>query len=99
MPARAPVRTRALSLCACLAALGLAGCGTATGGRSQVTVSGSTLSVYVSQPPGGSGGQAAADTLDAERLALQQAGGRAGNFRVRLIKLDGRELSDNARTA
>jgi ABC-type branched-subunit amino acid transport system substrate-binding protein len=64
-----------------------------------VTVSGSTLTVYASQPPGGSGGQAATDTLDAEKLALQQAGGSTGRFKVVLKDLDGRELSDNARTA
>jgi ABC-type branched-subunit amino acid transport system substrate-binding protein len=77
----------------------LAGCGTATGGTSRVTVSGSTLTVYASQPPGSSGGQSAADMLDAEQLALRQAGDRAGKFRVRLIKLGGSKLSDNARTA
>jgi ABC-type branched-subunit amino acid transport system substrate-binding protein len=86
-------------VCACLIALVVAGCGTATGGTSQVTVSGSTLTVYASQPPNGSGGRAAADILAAEQLALQQAGGHAGKFQVRLIKLHGRELSDNARTA
>ncbi|MGI8506131.1 MAG: hypothetical protein ACR2MK_04885 [Solirubrobacteraceae bacterium] len=93
------VRTRAVWVGAC-AALALAGCSTAgKGGSSAVTVSGRTLTVYASQPPGGSGQQAAADALDAEQLALQQAGGKAGSFTVRLVKLDGRELSDNARTA
>jgi ABC-type branched-subunit amino acid transport system substrate-binding protein len=93
------VRTRAVWVCVC-AALTLAGCGTSTtGGNSSVTVSGTTLRVYASQPPGGSGGQVATDTLDAEQLALQQANGKAGSFTVKLVKLDGRELSDNARTA
>ena len=82
-----------------LALLGLAGCTSSTGGSSQVTVSGSTLTVYASQPPGGSGGQAAQDMLDAEKLALTQAGGKAGKFTIRLVTLDGNELSDNARTA
>jgi branched-chain amino acid transport system substrate-binding protein len=96
----APVRTRAISLCACLSAIALAGCSTqASGGKSAVTVTGTSLTVYASQPPGGSGGQAAADTLAAEQLALQQAGGKAGNFTVKLIKLTGAEISDNARTA
>ncbi len=82
------------------AALALGGCSSAgRGGSSAVTVSGRTLSVYASQPPGGSGGQADTDLLDAEQLALQQAGGKAGSFTVRLVKLHGRELSDNARTA
>jgi branched-chain amino acid transport system substrate-binding protein len=92
------VRTRWVGLCACAAGL-LAGCGTATGGTSAVVVSGNTLLVYGSQPPGGSGGQPASDVLDAERLALQQAGGKAGSFTVKFHELNGRLLSDNARTA
>ncbi|HEY2260813.1 MAG TPA: ABC transporter substrate-binding protein [Solirubrobacteraceae bacterium] len=99
MPSRVLVRSRAASLCAGLAAILLAGCGSTSGGNSAVSVSGSTLTVYAGQPPGGSGGQAAADTLDAEQLALTQAGGKAGKFAVKLIKLHGAEISDNARTA
>lgn len=100
MPSRALVPSRVLPLLACLPLLGLAGCGAAgSGGNSQVTVSGSSLTVYASQPPSGSGGQAATDMLDAEQLALNQAGGHAGKFTVRMVKLDGREISDNARTA
>ena len=100
MRSRALVRSRAVSLCAGLSLLALAGCaGGATANRSQVTVSGSQLTVYASQPPGASGGQPATDTLDAERLALQQSGSRAGKFAVALVTLHGRELSDNARTA
>jgi ABC-type branched-subunit amino acid transport system substrate-binding protein len=79
--------------------IGLAGCGNATTSSSQITVGGSQLTVYASQPPSASGGQSATDTLDAERLALKQLGARAGKFSVRLVTLDGRELSDNARTA
>ncbi len=78
----------------------MAGCGTAgTAASSSITVTGNTLRIYASQPPGGSGGQAASDVLEAEQLALQQAGARAGRFAVKLVKLDGKELSDNARTA
>ena len=86
-----------LSACAAVA---LAGCSTnAKGGASTVTVSGSTLTVYASQPPGGSGGQEASDIVDAEQLALQHAGGKAGKYTVKLVELHGHELSDNARTA
>src|ERR1700733_2974068 len=99
MSGRRPVRARAVFGCAC-AALALAGCSsTTTGGNSAITVSGTTLVVYGSQPPGGSGGQTAADTLDAEQLALRQAGGKAGKFTVRFHTLNGHELSDNARKA
>jgi branched-chain amino acid transport system substrate-binding protein len=100
MRGRSLARTHGVWLCAGAAALALAGCSsTATGGSSAVVVKGSTLTVYASQPPSGSGGQPAADMLDAEQLALSQAGGRAGKYTVKLVKLDGRELSDNARTA
>jgi ABC-type branched-subunit amino acid transport system substrate-binding protein len=100
MPSRALVRSRVLSVFACLPLIGLAGCGTASGGgTSQITITGSTLSVYAGQPPSGAGGQAATDVIDAEKLALKQAGGRAGKFTVVLKPLDGREISDNARTA
>ncbi len=93
------VRTRAVSVWSCLTVLGLAGCGAATTSKSAVTVSGSNLTVYASQPPGNGGGQAATDVLEAERLALTQSGGRVGRFTVSLVKLHGSKLSDNARTA
>lgn len=102
MRAGALVRTRAVSVCAGLGALlALAGCGAASTKNSTIIVSGSSLTVYASQPPGGSGGQAATDVLDAEQLALGKAGGAVdgGKYKLRLVKLDGRELSDNARTA
>jgi ABC-type branched-subunit amino acid transport system substrate-binding protein len=80
-------------------ALVLAGCGTAAkGGSSVVTVNGHALAVYASQPPGPST-PAQADILDAERLALSQAQGKAGSFAVTLIPVHERELSANARTA
>jgi branched-chain amino acid transport system substrate-binding protein len=94
----------AAALAAC-GALAVAGCASnASAGKSSITVSGRTLTVMGSQPPSGSGGQAATDMLDAERLALQQAGGKAGGtandrYTVKFRALDGPELSDNARTA
>jgi branched-chain amino acid transport system substrate-binding protein len=98
MPGRRPVRARAVFGSAC-AALALAGCASTTGGNSAITVGGKTLVVYGSQPPAGSGGQTASDTLAAEQLALRQAGGKAGSFTVKFDTLNGRELSDNARKA
>ncbi len=93
------VRSRAALVWAGLALVGLSGCTSNNAASSVVTVSGSTLTVFASQPPAGSGGQTAADVLHAEQLALQQAGGHVGKFKVKLVPLDGRELSDNARTA
>ena len=89
--------------CRCLRAwrcVGLAGCGTATsGGSSAVTVTGSTLTSYAGQPPRALAARRPTDVLDAEKLALKQAGGRAGKFTVVLRPVDGKEISDNARTA
>jgi branched-chain amino acid transport system substrate-binding protein len=90
-------RPRAATACGLLFALALAGCATQT--NSAVTVSGKTLTIYASEPPGGAGGQSAVDVLDAERLALTQTGTRIGQFTVRLVKLSGKEVSDNARSA
>jgi branched-chain amino acid transport system substrate-binding protein len=94
-----PGAARAALVCVVLGSLGLAGCSSTT--NSAVTVSGTALDVYASQPPGGAGGQTAADVLDAEQLALKQIGPKVAgsNYTVNLITLDGKELSDNARTA
>ena len=95
-------RSRAVTVGACVAvAVAVAGCGT-TGSSATVTVPDSTLSIYASQPPNGAGSQQTNDVLDAEKLALQplnQAGDRIGKFTIRFFLLDGKQLSDNARTA
>ncbi len=91
------VRPHAAAACGLLSALALAGCATQT--NSAVTVSGKTLTIYASEPPGGAGGQTATDVLNAEQLALKQAGTTVGKFTVKLVPLHGKEISDNARTA
>jgi branched-chain amino acid transport system substrate-binding protein len=91
------VRTRAVSLCACAALFGLAGCAAQT--NTAVSVTGSSLTIYASQPPGSTGGQVAADVLDAEQLALRQAGDTVGKLKLRFQILHGAELSADARTA
>ena len=93
---RAPV-ARA---CAAAAALGLllAGCG--SGGapsNSAVTVAGSTLSIYASEPPGDSGGQVATDVLDAEHLAFAQSSGKIGSFHLSFEVVHANEISQDAR--
>lgn len=84
-------RTRLLACAATIVAL--AGCATQT--NSTVTVSGTTLTIYASNPPGAAGSQ---DILNAERLALKQAGSSAGRFTVRFVSLS-QKSTDNARTA
>jgi len=69
---------------ACAAAIAaLAGCATQT--SSTVTVSGTSLTIYASNPPGVPGSQ---DVLDAERLALKQAGSSAGSGADILLYVD-----------
>jgi branched-chain amino acid transport system substrate-binding protein len=97
MRSRLLVRGRALTGCACAAlAAGVAGCGTTS---STPSVTGATLTIYASQPPGGAGGQEAQDLLAAERLALRQAGTTVGKFTIKFVPLQGAKLSDNARQA
>jgi branched-chain amino acid transport system substrate-binding protein len=91
------LRPRALSVCAVLALFGLAGCSTKS--NSAVSITGSSLTIYGSQEPGGVGGQTAVDVLDAEQLAFQQNGSKVGGFSVSFVKLHGAKLSENPRTA
>jgi branched-chain amino acid transport system substrate-binding protein len=90
-------RRRALTVCVGFAALTsiAAGCQTA----SSVSVSGSTLTLYASAPPGAANTQAAADVLAAEQLAFNQSGTKLGKFTLRFIKLGSAKPSDNARSA
>jgi ABC-type branched-subunit amino acid transport system substrate-binding protein len=62
-----------------------------------VTVDGTTLSIYASQPPGDAGGSVAADVLDAEKLAFAQSGARVAGFHLRFGVVHAREVSADAR--
>ncbi len=98
MGRKARVRVAALGVCAAaFCSAGVSSCGST--GNSSVTASGTTLSIYLSVPPGG--GAQAQDVIDAEQLAFQQTPGASaiGKYQVRLVKVSGAELSDNARTA
>src|SRR5689334_16609073 len=96
MSRKTRVRIGALGVCAAaFCSAGVSSCGA---GSSSVTASGSTLSIYLSAPRAPSA--AAQDVLDAEQLAFQHRGsGLAGKFNLKLVKVSGAELSDNARNA
>jgi branched-chain amino acid transport system substrate-binding protein len=81
-----------------LAAVALAGCSTAPSNNTAVIVKGNTLTIYATQPPGA---DTAVDTdvLDAEKLALHQAGSKSGKFTLALKVLHGSTVSSDARTA
>ena len=83
---------------ACLAAVALAGCSTAPSNNTAVIVKGNTLTIYATQPPGAATA-VDADVLDAEKLALQQAGSKSGKFTLRLKVLHESTVSADARTA
>ena len=88
-------------MCACLGALalGLSGCSsTASKSNSAVTVTGSTLDVVATQPPGDPD-QVDKDVLAGEQLALKHAGGKASPFTVDLRVAHGNEVSASARSA
>ena len=73
--------------CGLAAALALGGCGGSDAPKPPV-VPGRTLHVYTSLPFQGDLAGRARDVYDAERLALDESGARAGRYRVRLVPLD-----------
>lgn len=75
-------------MAAAAAAAGLAACGSSGAAPNPDVVRGSTLTVYSSGPLSGRLAPRALDALRGERLALSEAGGRSGRFRVRLRALD-----------
>jgi ABC-type branched-subunit amino acid transport system substrate-binding protein len=81
-------------LVACVTAIAaLAGCAAQT--NSTIKVTGTFLTIYASNPPGVPGSR---DIVDAERLALKQAGTSVGKFTIRVVSLP-QKPTDNARTA
>jgi branched-chain amino acid transport system substrate-binding protein len=69
-------------------ALGIGAVGVSDASLSSPRPTGSTVDVYASLPLQGRSSAQSIPTLAGIRLALAQAGGRAGQFRVRLISLD-----------
>jgi branched-chain amino acid transport system substrate-binding protein len=81
------MRNRVLTGAACVAlSAGLAACGTAT--TATTTITGTTLTIYASNPLNGPESAEAQDVLDAEKLALQQAGGKVGRFTIQVRSLN-----------
>jgi branched-chain amino acid transport system substrate-binding protein len=100
------MRNRVLAGATCVALVALlAACGTTT--STTTTVTGSTLTIYASLPLQGPESSEAHDVLDAEQLALKQAGSKVGRWTIDFIPLNDatsagwspRLIADNARTA
>jgi ABC-type branched-subunit amino acid transport system substrate-binding protein len=97
---RGRARARALGATAlALASTLIAGCGAASTGNSSVTVSGKTLSIYLSAPAGAAANPQVQDVLDAEQLAWTQHAQEVTAFKVQLKPITAAKLSDNGRTA
>jgi branched-chain amino acid transport system substrate-binding protein len=79
-------------------ALALSACSSTTKpSNSAVTITGATLDVVAAQPPGAAD-SVTTDVLDAEKLALTQAGDKVGAFTVALRPVHGTEVSASARS-
>lgn len=85
-PLQVPAKLLVLLLAAGLA-LGLGGC-SSIGGGGGGSLDGDNLTIYTSLPLHGPDAAAARDVLDAEKLALADAGGQAGTFKVGIVALD-----------
>ena len=93
------MRLRATTLAAVLlaAAAPAVGCGSEAGIDRGGTIIGGTLTVYSLMPDPEHG--AARDIVDGEKLALAQAGGKAGAFKITFASLDERSDDPAERTA
>jgi len=100
------MRNRALTGAACVALIvALAACGATT--ATSTTITGSTLTIYASLPLKVNGPESseAHDVLDAEQLALKQAGGKVGRYTIDFVALNDaagagwspKLIADNAR--
>jgi len=96
---RSRVLARGRAACAwALLAVGIVGCTSSGGGSSTVTVSGKSLTIYLSDAAS-SQPQVAQDVLDAERLAFsRESDGQLSGYTLRLDVVHGK-ISDAARAA
>lgn len=100
-PARKRLLRRAVAGALLPLALALGGCGTSSRSANStvVVVAGRTLTVVLGQPPGGARSEPAQDVLAAEQLAFPADSAKVGPYTLRLRRLGGATLSDNARAA
>jgi ABC-type branched-subunit amino acid transport system substrate-binding protein len=97
-----PSRALASSGVACLAALAVAGCSAAnssSSSSSSLTVSGGTLSIYLSEPSDWRSDPVAQDVVHAEQMAFSAHSPSVTDYKLRLEAVSYKTLSDNARAA
>ena len=93
-----PGRSLGLALVATLLALTAAACGR-DDGIEESQIVGDSLTVYSSLPLQGPLAPVARDVVRAEKLALREAGGRAGEFNVNYVSLDSADPESGATDA
>jgi branched-chain amino acid transport system substrate-binding protein len=95
------LRVPVLVECVVAIAILVSGCSRTSGTNNEaVTVEGSTLSIYVSQPPRDTGGQAAVDVVDAEKLAFDaSAASKIDGYSLAFHVVRDDEVSADARAA
>jgi branched-chain amino acid transport system substrate-binding protein len=72
-----------------LLALGTGACGSDdSGGGEAASGDGKTLTIYSNMPLQGAGGPQSRSVVNGEKLALEQAGGKAGDFKIKFVSLD-----------
>lgn len=81
------MRLRPLTCALAAAACAVAGCGGGDDDEQATAPRGDRLTIYTALPLQGPSSERARDVLDGERLALQQAGGRAGELELVLEPL------------
>jgi branched-chain amino acid transport system substrate-binding protein len=89
------LRSRWLAACGCLAAALALGVGACGGGSNNSSSSsggggggGKTLTIYSSEPLQGASRANTISLVNGEKLALEQAGNRAGKFKIKFASLD-----------
>jgi ABC-type branched-subunit amino acid transport system substrate-binding protein len=94
-------RALASSGVACLAALAIAGCtaNSSSSSKSALTITGHTLSIYLSEPSDLGSNQVAQDIVHAEQMAFSAHSKSVTDFKVVLQTASNKTLSDNAREA
>jgi ABC-type branched-subunit amino acid transport system substrate-binding protein len=96
-----PSRALASSGLACVVALAVAGCATKSSSSSStsVTVSGHTLSIYLSEPNNWRSDPVAQDIVHAEQMAFSAHSKSVTDYKLELEPVANKTLSDNAREA
>src|SRR4051812_24623216 len=71
-------------------AFGVTACGSddSSGGGGGGQVEGKTLTIYSSLPLQASDRQQSTDVINGEKLALSEAGGKVGDFKINYVSLD-----------